>query len=237
MNERETTRRRIVDAAATLLEEHGIDMVTTRAVSAAAGVQPPTIYRLFTDMSGLLEAVASQGFDDYLGRKHAVALTDDPVEDLRSGWDVHVQFGLENPALYLLMYGQRTPGRHAAAVERAAERLHLLVRRVAEAGRLKVAVETGAAMIHAAGSGLMLSLIATDPEDRDPDLSPRLREAMIASITGEARAEARDCAQRAAGLKAVLDEAPGLLSPGERALLGELLDRLADAPSGSGPET
>jgi AcrR family transcriptional regulator len=229
VSERETTRKRIIDAAAKLLEEQGIDMVTTRAVSAAAGVQPPTIYRLFTDMAGLLEAVASVGFNDYLGRKHAMELTDDPVEDLRTGWDLHIEFGLENPAHYLLMYGQRSPGRRSAAVERASERLHLLVERVAEAGRLKVAVATGAAMIHAAGSGLVRSLIGTPPEDRDFDVSPRLREAVIASITGEAQQETRGYAQRAAGLKAVLDDAPGLLSTGERALLDELLDRLARA--------
>jgi AcrR family transcriptional regulator len=229
VSEREATRQRIIEAAAKLLEEQGIDTVTTRAVSIAAGVQPPTIYRLFSDMTGLLEAVASAGFDDYLGRKHAMELTDDPVEDLRTGWDLHIRFGLENPAHYLLMYGQRSPGRRSAAAERASERLHLLVERIAEAGRLKVAVPTGAAMVHAAGSGLLLSLIGTAPEERDPDLSPRLREAVIASITGAAQAEARGYAQRAAGLKAVLDDAPELLSAGERALLDELLDRLARA--------
>ncbi|MFC3495386.1 TetR/AcrR family transcriptional regulator [Glycomyces rhizosphaerae] len=233
MSERETTKDRIVEAAAKLLEEHGIDQVTTRAVSAAAGVQPPTIYRIFTDMGGLLDAVASIGFENYLGRKHALVLTDDPVEDLRAGWDLHVQFGLENPAHYLLMYGQRTPGHQSAAAERASELLHLIVERIAEAGRLKVAVETGVAMLHAAGSGVTLNLIGTAPEERDADLSPRLRESVIASITGAAQDDSGEFSQRAAGLKAILDEAPGLLSKGERALLGELLDRLANAPSAS----
>lgn len=231
MSERETTRKRIIDAAAKLLEEDGIDQVTTRAVSAAAGVQPPTIYRIFTDMGGLLDAVASSGFDDYLERKHAMALTDDPVEDLRSGWDLHVQFGLENPAHYLLMYGQRTPGRQSTAAERALEQLHLIVERIAEAGRLKVTVETAEAMLHAAGIGVTLNLIGTAPEDRDSQLSPRLRESVFASITGAAQDDSREYPQRAASLKAVLDEAPGLLSKGERALLNELLDRLAHGPS------
>lgn len=232
MSEREATRQRIIDAAAKLLEDHGIDMVTTRAVSSAAGVQPPTIYRLFSDMRGLLEAVASSGFDDYLGRKLGQALTDDPVADLRKGWDLHVEFGLEHPAHYLLMYGQPVPGgRRSAAAERGDERLRLLVTRIAEAGRLKVAVETGVAMIQAAGTGVTLSLIGSAPEQRDLDLPRRLREATIESITGEAQDDPGDYAQRAAGLKAVLDEAPAIFSTGERALLGEFLDRLANAPS------
>ncbi|MGC5311828.1 helix-turn-helix domain-containing protein [Micromonospora zamorensis] len=43
----QTTRDRIVEAAGRLLAESGRDAVTTRVVSAAAGVQPPAIYRLF----------------------------------------------------------------------------------------------------------------------------------------------------------------------------------------------
>ena len=51
-------RARILRAATELLATGGRDAVTTRAVSAAAGVQPPTIYRHFGDMQGLFEAVA-----------------------------------------------------------------------------------------------------------------------------------------------------------------------------------
>ena len=42
-------RRRIVEAAVELLESGGPDAVSTRAVAAAAGMQPPAIYRLFVD--------------------------------------------------------------------------------------------------------------------------------------------------------------------------------------------
>ena len=48
-------RERIVQAALALLESGGVDAVSTRAVSAAAGVQVPTLYRQFGDMQGLLE--------------------------------------------------------------------------------------------------------------------------------------------------------------------------------------
>ncbi|GAB3228188.1 TetR/AcrR family transcriptional regulator [Glycomyces halotolerans] len=230
MSERDEVRQRIVDAAAKLLESHGRDGVTTRAVSAAAGVQPPTIYRLFHDMSGLLDAVAASGFESYLAEKHGLRLTDDPVDDLRAGWDLHVRFGLEHPGHYLLMYGRPDPARQTEATQLAMRRLLLLVERVAEAGRLAVSVLTAARMIRAAGTGVTLSLIGTPPEDRDPDLSRRLREATIGAITGAPAAEAPDFAARAAGLKAVLGDAEHLVSAGERALLGELLDRLADAP-------
>src|ERR1044072_7590634 len=97
-------RERIVAAAARLLAEGGSDAVSTRAVSTAAGVQPPTIYRLFGDKQGLLDAGVAHGCAAYRADKTATDPTDDPVEDLRAGWDLHVGLGLANPALYGLMY-------------------------------------------------------------------------------------------------------------------------------------
>src|SRR3954470_7132492 len=85
----EGPRGRIVAAAARRLAEGGPDAVSTRAVSAAAGVQPPTIYRLFGDKEGLLDAVAAHGFQAYLATKTIVPQSDDPVADLRRGWDLH----------------------------------------------------------------------------------------------------------------------------------------------------
>ena len=96
---------------------------------------------------------------------------EDPVEDLRQGWDLHVEFGVANPALYKLKYGDPVPGAEPAAAREASEILRGLVRRVAEAGRLRVGVERAARMIHAAGSGVTLALIGTEPGDRDPALS------------------------------------------------------------------
>ncbi|MEJ7842120.1 MAG: TetR/AcrR family transcriptional regulator [Rubrobacter sp.] len=230
---REGTRVRIVRAAAGLLAAGGRDAVSTRAVSAAAGVQAPTIYRQFGDMRGLLDAVASYGFSTYLHDKTSRERAEDPVEDLRRGWDLHVEFGLANPALYTLMYGDPRPGASPTAALQADEILHGLVQRVAEAGRLRVGVEQAAQMIHAAGRGVTLTLIGTDPEDRDPALSETTREAIFAAVTTEEAAETatgRACGSRAANhavaLKAVLPEAGAGLTSGERAMLSEWLDRI-----------
>ena len=105
---RDATRERIVETAAALLARGGREAVTTRAVATAAGVQPPTIYRLFGDKVGLLDAVTEHGFRAYLADKGVASA--DPVADLRSGWDLHVGFGLANPGLYALMYGDPGPG-------------------------------------------------------------------------------------------------------------------------------
>jgi AcrR family transcriptional regulator len=50
-------RKRILEVAAALIEEHGIEHVSMQAVAAAAGVGPGTLYRRFGDRAGLALAL------------------------------------------------------------------------------------------------------------------------------------------------------------------------------------
>lgn len=233
-------RERIVEAAFDLLTEGGREAVSTRAVCRAAGVQAPTIYRQFGDMQGLLDAVAERGFIDYVERKTRRTAADDPVEDVRNGWDLHVEFGLANPAVYALMYGNPEPGRESPVARQAGAILEGLLRRVAEAGRLRTSVERATRVVSGAGRGVTLSLISTPAETRDPMVSTIVREAVLSAITtggsedmppiqGQQRA-----AQHAVGLRETMGEAADVLSPSERGLLEEWLDRLSAAGARSG---
>ena len=156
MNQSATTRDRIIAAAAAILDAEGREAVSTRSVSAAAGVQPPAIYRLFGDMQGLLDAVAHFGFGEYLAQKTNAAPAPDPVDGLRRGLDLHIGFGLSHPALYALMYGQPGTGLASQAAAEAMNILRGLVERVARSGRLAVDVDSAVGMIHAAGCGVTL---------------------------------------------------------------------------------
>ncbi|WP_141584221.1 TetR/AcrR family transcriptional regulator [Actinomadura sp. WMMA1423] len=220
------TRDRILRAAARLLMEAGGEPVSTRAVCTAAGVGAPTLYHHFGDKRGLFDAVAAHGFEEYLAGKRAQGSTGDPVEDLRRGWDLHIEYAVTHPAFYTLMYG--TPRTPAAAGE-AYGILLGLVEAVARAGRLRVPVATAARMIHAAGVGVALTLIASPSAD-DRDASVRTREAVLAAVTADGGDHAdAPLASRAVALKAALQAAPPTgLTASETALLGEWLDRLAD---------
>lgn len=219
-------RARIIAAALKLLAVGGQDAVSTRAVSAAAGVQPPTIYRFFGDKDGLLDAVAARGFSDYIASKTAVPPSDDPVEDLRRGWDMHVELGLVNPALYMLMYGRPRTGGTASPASAAADVLAGHIGRIAEAGRLRVSERLASALVHAAGSGTTLSLIAVPEDKRDLSLSVIAREAVIAAISTD-RPVGREPGPvaAAAALRAALPRIEKLTA-NERALMGEWLDRI-----------
>jgi len=226
-------RDRILQAAALLLATGGREAVSTRAVSAAAGVQPPTIYRQFSDMQGLLDAVAADGFTRYVRGKLARESTADPVADLRAGWDMHIGFGLANPALYALMYGDPRPGARPPAAVEAYMVLERLLQRVAAAGRLRVDVGRATHLIHAAGVGVVLTLIAVEDADRDLAVATLTREAILAAVTTDVPSDeatagngSRRAAAHAVALKALLPEASTAFTPAERGLLMEWLDRL-----------
>lgn len=224
---RTDTRELIVDAATVLLAEGGRAAVSTRAVCAAASVQAPTMYRIFGDKQGLLDAVAARCFATHLQAHAAAPATADPVADLERGWDVHVGFGLANPYLYSLVYGEPRPGPPPPGARDAERHLAALVHRVAVAGRLAVDERRAVQLLTAAGTGTTLTLIATPGARRSgPGLSHLAREAVMAAITGRAPVGTSGPVSAAVALRAVLDRTTGL-TDGERMLLAELLDRIA----------
>lgn len=236
---RSDVRSRIVDVAAHLLREHGPAAVTTRGVAEGAGVQAPTIYRLFGDKDGLLDAVAEHALAAFVAGKEAivrVASADgvDPLEDLRAGWEMQIEFGLTNPAVFRLL---SDPGRvvPSPAAQAGLRVLAARVHRVAVAGRLRVGEQHAVNLVHAAGTGTLQTLLATPAEHRDARLAASMFEAVCRQILTEAPDRPDDPLTAASvALRAV---APRLdaLSDAERHLLTEWLDRLVhDAPRSAG---
>ena len=226
---RDLVRSRLVEVAAHLLATEGPDAVTTRSVALAAGVQAPSIYRLFGDKNGLLDAVAEHGFATYVAQKPPVDADDDPVEGLRAGWNLHVGFGLANPALFRLMHtAKRTPDGQAT-VESGAAVLRQRVRRVAQAGRLRVPEHRAVALIHAAGTGVVFTLIDQPEDERDETLADLAWEAVCTTILIDTRAaEPSGPTTAAVTLRAALADLTAF-TPSEGALLGDWLDRIADS--------
>jgi AcrR family transcriptional regulator len=223
---RAQTRQRIIEAAADLLAREGRDAVTTRAVAVASHLQPPAIYRLFGDKDGLLEAVAEHGFVTFLAAKHVDPDPQDPIEDLRAGWDLAVEFGLANPALYTLMYSEPTRST-SAAFKAGMEILMGRIRRLAVGGWLRVDEELAAQIIHATARGAVLTWLSLSEDRRDPALLTVLRESMVTAVTNQEPAvQDTGPAGAARALHAALPEQT-ILSGAEQQLLREWLDRIA----------
>jgi len=222
--DRRETRENLVEVAARLLREQGAAAVTTRAVALAAGVQAPAIYRLFGDKDGLLDAVAEHVMAAYVAGKALAADSGDPIADLRAAWDTHIGFGLANGALFRLLADPGRDGRSAASAA-GAEVLRNRVRRVAAIGRLRVTERRAVDLIHAAGTGAVLTLLAMASPDRDLGLADAMYDAVMHTILTDAPALPDEPATAAAVTFRTVVPDLATLSDAERALLSEWLDR------------
>jgi AcrR family transcriptional regulator len=225
----DSVRARILAATADIIAKGGRDAATTRSVAAAANVQAPAIYRLFGDKSGLLDAAAEHGLKRYVAQKSFQASHDDPVEELRAGWDLHVAFGLANPGLFVIISGDPRPRPMSPALSAAMGVLRQRIRNIALSGRLCMTEDRAITLLHAVGTGTVFALLAQPEHQRDPELSATAREAVIASITGAAiTGAASGVAGAAVAMNAALGQT-NVLSEGERQLMSELLIRIAKA--------
>lgn len=107
-------RDEIVSAAERLVnQEGGSDGLTLRAIAREAGISAPSIYAHFADREAVLDAVLDAGFDrlrrtvtDRVGR---VDDGTDPVRRLLAGCRGYVDFAMEEPASYRLLFSRGRP--------------------------------------------------------------------------------------------------------------------------------
>ena len=128
----------ILRAAMRLLEKHGPEGLTTRAVCDAVKITAPTLYYHFGDKRGLLDAVVAEGFEEFLRVKREPDEPEDPREALLAGWDRFLGFASEKPQLYGLLV-QRL-GENPEAIRKAMTSTEKNLERLAETGDLKVDV-------------------------------------------------------------------------------------------------
>jgi AcrR family transcriptional regulator len=239
-----TVRTRILEAAAGLLAES--TDASTRAVCDAAGVTAPTLYHYFGDKEGLLTAVVDFGWAAFLESKRTVAAVvhEHIADDVRAGWDNHLQFARENPNFYKLMW---SPGiaANSAALREAYQMLYERLELGAARGQLRMSAETAARTVMAATTGAALSLVSQPDLFGDGTFATHLREAVIASITVPEdaapvpgrRAPAAEPALATVAVvlssKLAAEDTP--LTHPERALMQQWLTTLADTSAAAAP--
>ena len=144
-------RRALIDTALELVTDEQDWTFSLREVARRAGVSPHAPYNHFTDRQDLLGAVAVVGFERLrVGMLRAMAGIDAPEALLAAIGRTYVRLGLENPALYRLMFssaladvgpGDRpTIARSAGAEARAV--LEEVIRRGARSGVFAVSPDS-----------------------------------------------------------------------------------------------
>jgi AcrR family transcriptional regulator len=105
-----STAERIALAAGKLVQREGADAVTMRRVAKSVGITPMALYRHFADRDGLLNALADAGFEELAARVVSTPMPAHPEQQLTRNLDVFLDFALEKPRLFELMFLQRREG-------------------------------------------------------------------------------------------------------------------------------
>ncbi|MEM6762309.1 MAG: TetR/AcrR family transcriptional regulator [Pseudomonadota bacterium] len=136
---------RLLSAAETELETHGMEAFSLRKVAKRAGVSHAAPAHHFGDAAGVLTALATAGFRRLLvfqEEAEARAAQDARSQLIASGCG-YVRFALAHPALFRLMFSSWRPNTGDAALSETASQAfqHLVERVTASAGKAPSPVE------------------------------------------------------------------------------------------------
>ena len=184
--EGEKLREQIIEAAERiLLRTADEEAVSIRAVADAIGVTPPSIYLHFTDKNDLLFAICERHFELLdKAMETAGARTSDPIESIKLRGIAYVNFGLEHPEQYRILFMRKpadTPaGFKDERLMKSASFDHVVeaVQRCVDAGLMEGDARMHALFLWALVHGLT-SLLISKPDFAWPPV-----DALIESVCG-----------------------------------------------------
>jgi AcrR family transcriptional regulator len=105
------TRQEIVEAAWRLARERGLAGWALRDLAAAVGMRAPSLYVYFASKNALYDAMFADGYAALLARTAQLAQTQAaPVDLVRAGAGMFVDFCVEDPARLQLLFLRTLPG-------------------------------------------------------------------------------------------------------------------------------
>jgi AcrR family transcriptional regulator len=182
-------RGEILAAAARIFNSDGYDGATIRRIADEVGLSSTALYMHFRDKDEILVEICQGAMEQLLTVGAQIAAQDKPaVERARGMIEAYIQFGLDNPSTYRLVFcshGRHLSPESQAPVEmlgdRCFQKLHDVVAEIAEQGRLKSpGALVATQVLWSAGHGLV-SLMITQP-DREWAPAPLLTAALLDGI-------------------------------------------------------
>jgi AcrR family transcriptional regulator len=107
--ERAETRQKILEAAREMFVQHGYEATTMRAIAEKIAYTPTAIYHHFENKEALLTELASMDFRSLAGTFQRIGRIEDPLDRLIRTGQAYVEFALEHPMQYQLMFMTRKP--------------------------------------------------------------------------------------------------------------------------------
>ena len=161
--QKQEIRSLILEESMKLFVEEGFSKVSVRKIAERIQYSPTTLYLYFKDKNEILFYCCESGFKEMLEQNITLGLISDPIERLHQMGVNYLNFGLENPEFYDLMFIQEAPmsalihmGAGWSSGDQALEALKMIVQDAMDKGLLVPAkVETVAMAVWSMVHGLV----------------------------------------------------------------------------------
>lgn len=107
--EKEELKSLILRAAKKLFVEKGVEQTTIRKIASEVEYSVGTVYVYYKDKNDILHDLHTQGFQQLGGEMRVLFNVADPMERLKALGRVYLQFALDNPDMYDLMFTLKAP--------------------------------------------------------------------------------------------------------------------------------
>jgi AcrR family transcriptional regulator len=107
--EKSEMRGLILKTAMNLFLEKGFENITIRNIAEKIEYSPATIYLYFKNKDEILFTLRREGFEKLYEHQRSSLKLDDPLKRLHKHGEAYIQFALENPEYYDLMFMMREP--------------------------------------------------------------------------------------------------------------------------------
>lgn len=165
------TVTRILDAAAAIADEQGVDAVTTRSIADRAGVSYPSLYRFFDDREAILDELLERHCAELDARCMEAEQTwqiTSVADLLNNELDLHVHYYRRYPSSARLWMGGRTSPtvtKHVRArMKTLAMRIHTIL---VSTGLIPANTDSRAMLVAVEMADRVLELSFRDSEDSD----------------------------------------------------------------------
>lgn len=159
---REATRAEILDAAWELCRAEGLAGLSLRDLGRMVGMQAPSLYSYFDSKHAIYDAMFAQGCQDFVEGQLKVALTGNPLADLKVCLRYFVEFCTTDEVRYQLLFQRTIPGFEPSPASFAAsvQNLEEMTEWFADAG---LGGQESVDLFTAIGTGLADQQISNEP--------------------------------------------------------------------------
>ena len=111
---KEDLKKDILTAAKELFTQKGFEATSIRAIAEKIEYSPATIYLYYKDKNEIVHALHQDGFRLLVNHFEVLNTVTNPFERLKAMGRAYIQFAMQNPDIYQLLFVMKEPLEHVA---------------------------------------------------------------------------------------------------------------------------